>query len=285
MVPNTLPQHALCILGAGHLVSLFCPGTQCLTLLLSEFISEYCSWEETYIFRRLPERRLKSIGFYRVVSDLPGILWGCVSWNGTFFAGRSGSPALFLCVLWSPVGAVWLLMTGTLLPKDEAGRWRAPMLEEPEEWRGLTRYQSLTESSSYSLPELLMCFVKDSLACRGASGSCFCHWILRMNPFRSWSLTHWPELHLRYFPECKRPSLGGGPGGRQQWPSLHPPLTWKQGLAALLRSRAMDQEAHRPLGFVMGWGLDECVLGHGEGCCAGGQNEGVWFLPGPMGHS
>lgn len=54
MVPNTLPQHALCILGAGHLVSLFCPGTQCLTPPLSEFNSEYCSWDETYIFHRLP---------------------------------------------------------------------------------------------------------------------------------------------------------------------------------------------------------------------------------------
>ena len=41
----------------------------------------------------------------------------------------------------SPEGAVWLLMTGTLLPKDGAGRCRASLLEEPEGWRGLTRYQ------------------------------------------------------------------------------------------------------------------------------------------------
>ena len=60
MLPNTFPQHTLCILGGSHPVSIFCPGTQCLTQPLSEFISEYCIWEETYIFHRLPERHLKN---------------------------------------------------------------------------------------------------------------------------------------------------------------------------------------------------------------------------------
>ena len=73
---------------------------------------------------------------------------------------------------------------------------------------------------------------------------------------------------------------------KQQRPSLHPPLSWKQRMAALLRSGAMEQEVHKGLGCVTGWGLDECVPGHGAGVlCRRSEWVGVWALPCPLGHS